>query len=248
VDELRQAYEAWWSDCGPDPEAYSRIPIGDPATEIVRLTAHDWHGNSPPWDQSMIRQSPATNGHWEITVARPGNYQFWIARQPLAEPRPLECRQVTLRVGELEASVSVDPSAVLAPISLQLPAGPATLTTQLVECSDGKERGAFFVYASYVSPDAALAAQPAALPEWLSPGDRIAWLGGTLIERGGDTGQLEAQWLARAVSAGLTFCNLGWSGDDVRGRARNVFGDITEGKTRRERDLDLAAPSVVVVA
>ncbi|MEZ6134419.1 MAG: sulfatase-like hydrolase/transferase [Pirellulaceae bacterium] len=254
VQELRQAYESWWADCNPQPAEYSRIVLGAPATDIVRLTAHDWHTEMPPWNQGMIRKSPVVNGYWEVTVQRPGVYQFWLARQPLAEPRPLECEQVVLQVGEHNASVEVDPAAVLAPVTLKLPAGNFRLSSQLRSATDSSATaatdtlGAFYVYVSYQAPSNVDPTNVVALPDWLSPGDRIAWLGGTLIERAQESGQFEAQWLARAPAAGLTLCNLGWSGDDVRSRARNVFGDIQEGKSRRLRDLDLAAPSLVVAA
>ncbi len=245
VDELRASYEAWWSHCAPDATQFSRIPIGAPQSDVVRLTGHDWHGDSPPWSQTAVRQQPKTNGTWQVTFERAGVYQFWLARQPLDEPLPLNCQEAIVRVDGLESRVKLSPSAVLAPLTMQLPAGPASLSTELLTTDRAAaSTGAFFVYASYLGdqlPDSQL-------PSWLSPGDRVAWLGGTLIERVQETGGLEAAWLGRAPFSGLTFCNLGWSGDDVRGRARNVFGDLAEGKSRRTRDLDLAAPSVVVIA
>ncbi len=246
VAELRKAYEAWWEDCAPDATQFSRIALGAPQCDLVRLTGHDWHGESPPWSQVAVRRQPATNGVWEVNFERAGVYQFWLARQPLEEPIPLNCHEAVVRVDNLEARLQVSSSAVLAPLTLEVPAGPARLSTELLKADvDAKKStGAFFVYASYLGESS----PSVQLPSWLSPGDRIVWLGGTLIERAQETGALEAAWLGHAPFSGLTFCNLGWSGDDVRGRARNVFGDLAEGKSRRTRDLDLAAPSVVVIA
>ena len=250
VRQLRAAYESWWEKYVPDAdEAVVRISLGAPQTEVVRLTGHDWHGPNPPWHQNMIRKQPLTNGRWGVRVEQAGTYQFWLCRRPLEEPMPLGCQQVQIRVGDIERTVDVNPTAVLAPITLQLEPGEYWLQTELKQLvapeeKDNQTTGAFVVYAAFLGTEPA----SAALPEWLSAGDRIAWVGGTLIERAQLSGGMEAAWLARAPLSGLTFCNLGWSGDDVRGRARNVFGDLNEGKARRLRDLDAAAPSVVVVA
>jgi hypothetical protein len=97
-------------------------------------------------------------------------------------------------------------------------------------------------------PQELIDAQATRLPEWLRPGDRIAWLGGTLVERAAETGALEAETLLRAPLAGLSFVNLGWSGDDYSGRAQAVFGAPQDGKTRRLHDLRLSGASVVVIA
>ncbi len=75
----------------------------------------------------------------------------------------------------------------------------------------------------------------------LQAGDRIAWLGGTLIERAAPTGALETELLLRAPLSGLTFVNLGWSGDDFTGRGRAVFGSASDGKARRLNDIALSA-------
>lgn len=244
VRRLRAAYEDWWSDCAPAPEEYSRIPLGHPAAERVCLTAHDWHGPTPPWNQRAINNAPKTNGYWEIRVEQDGAYQFLLSRRPLEEPAPLGCEQVSLQIGSQAKTIAVDPSSVLAPITLQLETGDYRLSSRLLGDGLGNT-GAFYVYAHYLgqaTPD------EKSLPDWLMPGDRVAWLGGTLIERTQEFGTLEAEWLARAPLAGLTFCNLGWSGDDIRGRARAVFGAPEEGKARREKDLATAAPSLVVIA
>jgi arylsulfatase A-like enzyme len=249
VQQLRDAYEAWWMQHVPDAEeSLVRIPLGAPQAEVVRLTAHDWHGPNPPWHQGMVREQPATNGRWAVRVEQPGTYLFWLCRRPLEEPMPLGCSQVSIQLGEVSRTVNVHPTSMMAPITLQLMPGEYWLSTelkqQLVQNEAERSMGAFFVYTTYLGKEPT----SSTLPEWLHAGDRVAWVGGTLIERAQLAGSLEASLLARAPLSGLTFCNLGWSGDDVRGRARNVFGDLKEGKSRRLRDLDLAAPSVVVVA
>jgi lysophospholipase L1-like esterase len=78
-------------------------------------------------------------------------------------------------------------------------------------------------------------------------GDRITFLGGTSIERLQEFGYLETLISARHPRKNLTFRNLGWSGDDVTGIARAVFGSTTDGYHRLEQDLILTDPTVVIV-
>src|SRR5688572_23552068 len=83
----------------------------------------------------------------------------------------------------------------------------------------------------------------------LQPGDTVALVGGTLIERMQSVPALEAELQGRRPHWKLRLRNLGWSGDDVHGFARKVFETNPEkGFERLHRDLDLAAPSVVLIA
>jgi lysophospholipase L1-like esterase len=81
----------------------------------------------------------------------------------------------------------------------------------------------------------------------LQDGDRVVFLGGTFIERMQTHGYLETELATRLHAKNLTFRNLGWSGDNVFGESRAVFGSIPDGYARLLRDLKLASPSVVVV-
>lgn len=61
------------------------------------------------------------------------------------------------------------------------------------------------------------------------PGDRIAWLGGTLVEQEIRSGDWEFE-IARAFPGGKVIIrNLGWSGDTLLGEARAGFGSPAEG-------------------
>jgi lysophospholipase L1-like esterase len=66
------------------------------------------------------------------------------------------------------------------------------------------------------------AAEPAPKFE-LKDGDRVVWLGGTLVEREQRYGHWEAALLAAHADKKITFRNLGWSGDTVHGEARGRF-------------------------
>ena len=50
-----------------------------------------------------------------------------------------------IRIGAIDKTIDVDPTAHAAVYTIDLPAGPAELQTWLIS-SDGTERGAYFVY------------------------------------------------------------------------------------------------------
>lgn len=247
--KLLADYEAWWSEMQVDPGRYSAIPLGSDAAPRVRLTTHDWHGPQPQSSQEALKKDPATNGFWAVEVEKSGCYQFLLSRRPLDEPAPTEAVQAKLKIGDVDLQVEVQPSTVLVPLTVRLAKGPAKLETELIS-SDGSRRGAYFVSVNYLGDvsQANIDSAQSRLPAWLHAGDRIAWLGGTLIERAAANGALETELLLRAPLSGLTFANLGWSGDDFTGRARAVFGSHADGKTRRLNDIALSGASVVVIA
>lgn len=85
VEQLRQAYSAWWEDISPAFEKTSRIHVGNPAENPATLTAHDWitNGKYPPWSQRWIRSTRQTEArHWAITVEEAGSYRIALRRWP----------------------------------------------------------------------------------------------------------------------------------------------------------------------
>lgn len=74
---------------------------------------------------------------------------------------------------------------------------------------------------------AMLLGTPAADPQpklfELKDGDRVVWLGSTLVEREQRYGYWETALLAANPDKNITFRNLGWSGDTVHGEARGRF-------------------------
>jgi lysophospholipase L1-like esterase len=87
----------------------------------------------------------------------------------------------------------------------------------------------------------ASAAEPFALKE----GDRVVFLGNTLIEQEQRYGYWEAALTSRCP--GVTFRNLGWSGDTVWGEARASFGTQADGfKHLKEHVLSLK-PTVLII-
>ena len=60
-------------------------------------------------------------------------------------------------------------------------------------------------------------------------GDRIVFLGGTLVERDQTYSYFESMLLTHFKNVNFTFRNLGWSGDTVWGEARVGFGSQKDG-------------------
>ena len=78
-------------------------------------------------------------------------------------------------------------------------------------------------------------------------GDRITLLGGTSIERMQNFGYFETFVTSTYPNWNLQFRNLGWSGDDVFGIARAVFGSQADGFRRLEQDLIATDPTVILI-
>lgn len=101
----------------------------------------------------------------------------------------------------------------------------------------------------FVSGSASAFQAPEASPPnspLIQPGDRVVLIGGGWIER-----MHNHPWLEAAITLqvpGVTFRNMGWSGDTVHGDARAVFGARPDGYQRLLRDLDYAAPKVALVS
>jgi lysophospholipase L1-like esterase len=78
-------------------------------------------------------------------------------------------------------------------------------------------------------------------------GDRVTWIGGTWVERQQAFNYLEGLVTAAYPDRDIRFRNLGWSGDDVTGIARAVFGSQEDGFKRLRDDLLRTAPNVILV-
>lgn len=87
----------------------------------------------------------------------------------------------------------------------------------------------------------------AAEPIILRDGDRVVFLGNTLIEREQRHGYWEAALTSRFHDCNITFRNLGWSGDTVWGHARAGFGSPTDGFRHLNAHVAALKPTVVIV-
>lgn len=84
-------------------------------------------------------------------------------------------------------------------------------------------------------------------PFELKDGDRVVLLGGTFIERDQEYGYLETLLTSRYPDRNVTFRNLGWSGDTVRGEARARFGPPTEGFDHLKKHVEALKPTLIFV-
>lgn len=79
----------------------------------------------------------------------------------------------------------------------------------------------------------------------IQPGDRIALIGSGWVER-----MHRHPWFEMMLSMevpGVTFRNMGWSGDTVHGDARAVFGSRPDGYQRLIKDSEIAAPNLAIL-
>ncbi len=149
MQQLRQAYDAWWDRNDDRYEDYVRIPIGEQENP-ARITAHDWHpekaNGAVPWNQPTIQRSPAVNGYWMIDVAEAGAYELELFQWDRPAQKELDAARARVVVGEIEADAEVPAGAASVTLQVELPKGPAKMQTWLTEAG-GAQRGAFFVYA-----------------------------------------------------------------------------------------------------
>src|SRR5262249_46617829 len=81
----------------------------------------------------------------------------------------------------------------------------------------------------------------------LLDGDRVVFVGDTLIERAQASDYVETLLTARYPDRQIIFRNLGWSGDTVFGESRAGFGTAADGFEQLRRQIDALKPTVVVV-
>jgi lysophospholipase L1-like esterase len=79
-------------------------------------------------------------------------------------------------------------------------------------------------------------------------GDRVVWLGNTLIEREQRYGYWESALTRRYPDKAITFRNLGWSGDTVFGQARAGFGSAADGFRHLKEHVLGLTPTVIIIA
>jgi lysophospholipase L1-like esterase len=91
-----------------------------------------------------------------------------------------------------------------------------------------------------------LGAEPQPLK--LSDGDRVVFVGSTIVERDQEYGFFETYLHQLFPAANFTFRNLGWSGDTVWGEARAEFGPPTDGYKRLVTEVIAAKPTLLLIA
>jgi arylsulfatase A-like enzyme len=152
VARLRQAYETWWADVSRRFDEYARIVIGSERENPSRLTAHDWHGETIPWNQNMIRDDDLyANGFWALEVARPGRYEWVLRRFPREAEGPIGATRARLKIGHVDIARPVPEGSSEVAFQTELERGPVELQTWLTDERTGRTRGAYFVYVRYLA-------------------------------------------------------------------------------------------------
>ncbi len=107
VARMRAFYDAWWAELEPTFDETTEIYLGHPDHPKVSMTAHDWIGAGPPWNQAHIRNGhnlfrratkndPPTlipgrkhTGYWAIKVLASGTYDVLAMRWPSEADTPI---------------------------------------------------------------------------------------------------------------------------------------------------------------
>ncbi len=82
----------------------------------------------------------------------------------------------------------------------------------------------------------------------LKDGDRVLWIGGTLIEREQIYGYWETLLTASYPDRNIRFRNLGWSGDTVWAESRGMFDPPAEGYKRMLVMAKEFQPTLIILA
>jgi lysophospholipase L1-like esterase len=107
-------------------------------------------------------------------------------------------------------------------------------------------RDLFLTFVSLLLWSPAAPGQVAA-PLVLKDGDRVVLLGSALVEHEQLHGYLETRLISRFPQANVTFRNLGWSGDTVRGVARTSGFQNPDGFARLLKEVRAQKPTVLFV-
>ncbi len=154
VAELRAEYEKWWKSLEPGFSEVVRYGLGGGQNPMT-LHSHDWLFNGfAVWNQPDIHNSKLINGPFMVQVEQAGTYRITPMRWPEYLDRPSGCVKAAVSVtygpaasgesGTFEQAIELDPKKPAQPLTLKLPAGPASLLTTLTR-PDGKTFGGYYV-------------------------------------------------------------------------------------------------------
>lgn len=164
VGKMRAEYDKWWESISTRFEDYCHIVIGSDKENPARITCHDWHGSSVPWNQGHVRGGLKANGFWAIDVERDGTYDFALRRWPEesgeaingvgAVGKAINARLARIQIGRMDVTKTVgfDDSAVV--FRMRLKKGKTKMQTWFTD-KDGTSRGAYFVYVTRLSEETA---------------------------------------------------------------------------------------------
>ncbi len=166
VKRLRDEYEKWWESVSSRFDEYCRVIIGSEHENPTRLSSHDWHGESVPWNQQQVRAGMEANGFWALDVAKEGKYEFQLRRWPkevdksinasipAGEPVPggfqyregkaFNITQARLKIADYDETIPVSEKDKAATFTINLKAGETFMETWLMD-DESTSLGAFYV-------------------------------------------------------------------------------------------------------
>jgi arylsulfatase len=163
--KMREHYEAWWADVEPRVNELSRLVIGSDVEPLTLLSPADWQDLLLD-QQLQVRTALARNSHWNLEVARDGNYVFELRRWPrevdvpmhagvpafngvdgsLPAGKPLPIAKARLKVGDTDQSVAVTDDDAFVRFTLALTKGDVRAQTWFYDESGAELCGAYYVY------------------------------------------------------------------------------------------------------
>lgn len=162
IEKLRADYEKWWASLEPSFDDIVRFDLGG-AENPTTLMSHDWFmtkGDSA-WHHSYVQRNELRNGPFMVNVKKAGRYRVTPMRWPEYVDKPSGCvqAQVAVQVSGRRAigdgrffihnTIELDPAKPAGSVELDLPAGPASLTSTLTR-ADGQTFGAYYVKIEYL--------------------------------------------------------------------------------------------------
>jgi len=142
LDELRNAYEAYWADLPDQASTLSRHLLGHPdCLDEIALNGMDWYRGASPWNNGAYKRP--SSGAWAVTVVEKGRYQFECRFFPRTADKPAGASGAQIKIGEQTAMSDLSEKAKKTTFELSLESGDYDLEASFA----GKNRfGALWVY------------------------------------------------------------------------------------------------------
>ena len=157
VARLAQEHAEWFESVrsGMSP---TRILVGSDSENPTDLTSQEWvmPRGGPPWARSHVVRRMIANGSWWLEVAKPGTYQISLSRWPPYLDRAIDSVAASIQIAGQRRTIEIGQpdKETTAIFRLELPAGPAELTTTLTT-PDGDQHGAYFATVERVDQEIA---------------------------------------------------------------------------------------------
>ncbi|MEM6472041.1 MAG: arylsulfatase [Planctomycetota bacterium] len=154
AEDLVQRFADHFQDVFVEGLPYARFVLGGDENP-VQLTVREWHpiGKTSKdrqviWQQKQLDDDSVwIKGFWEIDVISAGRYSIRLSRFPDDASSAMRASRAELRIGDIMASRSINPSDESVRFVIDLPKGPARVEATLTDADSKRQRGAYFVTA-----------------------------------------------------------------------------------------------------